>query len=76
MDAGKLTRAAGELHMSQSAASHALTSLESQLGASLFVRSREGLRLSEAGQRLCPLIEAALARPGQNPSRGGRAQDA
>jgi DNA-binding transcriptional LysR family regulator len=61
MHAGKLTRAAGELHISQSAASHALTSLESQLGASLFVRSREGLRLSEAGQRLCPLIEGALA---------------
>jgi DNA-binding transcriptional LysR family regulator len=61
MHTGKLTRAASELHTSQSAASHALTSLESQLGASLFVRSREGLRLSEAGQRLCPLIEAALA---------------
>jgi DNA-binding transcriptional LysR family regulator len=61
MHTGKLTRAAGELHISQSAASHALTSLEAQLGANLFVRSREGLRLSEAGQRLCPLIEAALS---------------
>jgi DNA-binding transcriptional LysR family regulator len=61
MHTGKLTRAAGELHISQSAASHALTSLEAQLGANLFVRSREGLSLSEAGQRLCPLIEAALA---------------
>jgi DNA-binding transcriptional LysR family regulator len=58
---GKLVRAACELHMSQSAASHALTSLESQLGASLFARSREGLRPSEVGQQLCPLIEAALA---------------
>ncbi len=58
---GKLTSAADELHMSQSAASHALKSLESQLGSPLFRREREGLRLTEAGQRLCPLIEAALS---------------
>jgi DNA-binding transcriptional LysR family regulator len=58
---GKLTSAADELHMSQSAASHALKSLESQLGSQLFRREREGLRLTEAGQHLCPLIEAALS---------------
>jgi DNA-binding transcriptional LysR family regulator len=58
---GKLTSAADELHMSQSAASHALKSLESQLGSQLFRREREGLRLTEAGQQLCPLIEAALS---------------
>jgi DNA-binding transcriptional LysR family regulator len=58
---GKLTSAADELHMSQSAASHALKSLESRLGSQLFRREREGLRLTQAGQRLCPLIEAALS---------------
>jgi len=58
---GKLTSAADALHMSQSAASHALKSLESQLGSRLFRREREGLRLTEAGQQLCPLIEAALS---------------
>jgi DNA-binding transcriptional LysR family regulator len=58
---GKLTGAANELHMSQSAASHALKSLESQLGSQLFRRERGGLRLTDAGQRLCPLIEAALS---------------
>jgi len=58
---GRLTRAANGLHMSQSAASHALSSLESQLGAKLFVRNRDGLRLSEAGQRLLHLIEDALS---------------
>ena len=61
MRLGKLTSAAGELHMSQSAASHALKSLESQLGSQLFRRERDGLHLTEAGQRLCPLIEAALS---------------
>ncbi len=58
---GRLTQAASELHISQSAASHALSSLESQLGSRLFVREHEGLRLSEAGQRLLPLIEDALS---------------
>jgi DNA-binding transcriptional LysR family regulator len=61
MRLGKLTSAADELHMSQSAASHALKSLESQLGSQLFRRERDGLRLTEAGQRLCPHIEAALS---------------
>ena len=61
MRLGKLTNAADELHMSQSAASHALKSLESQLGSQLFRRERDGLRLTVAGQRLGPLIEAALS---------------
>jgi DNA-binding transcriptional LysR family regulator len=52
--AGKLTRAASELRMSQSAASHGLNSLELQLGTGLVVGVHEGLRLSEAGQRLLP----------------------
>ena len=58
---GRLTQAASELHMSQSAASHALSSLESLIRSRLFVREHEGLRLSEAGQRLLPLIEDALS---------------
>jgi len=61
MRLGKLTNAADELHMSQSAASHALKSLESHLGSQLFRRGRDGLRLTEAGQRVGPLIEAALS---------------
>ncbi len=60
VETGKLTSAASLLHISQSGASHALKTLESQLGAELFVREWEGLRLSEAGQRLLPRIEAAL----------------
>lgn len=56
----KLTTAAELLHLSQSGASHALRVLESQLGVALFVRHREGLQLSEAGQRLLPFIEAVI----------------
>lgn len=57
---GKLTTAASRLRMSQSGASHALRTLECQVGATLFVREWEGLRLSEAGQRLLPHIERAI----------------
>lgn len=58
---GKLTTAASRLRISQSGASHALRVFESQVGATLFVREWEGLSLSEAGQRLLPHIEQALA---------------
>jgi DNA-binding transcriptional LysR family regulator len=60
IETGKLTSAASQLHMSQSAASHALGTLESQVGVTLFRREREGLRLSEAGRKVLPHIEAAL----------------
>lgn len=61
---GKLTAAAEQLNISQSGASHSLRILESQLGSAIFVREREGLRLSEAGQRLLPYIEAMLGNLG------------
>jgi DNA-binding transcriptional LysR family regulator len=57
---GKLTTAASRLRISQSGASHALRAYESHVGVTLFVREWEGLRLSEAGQRLLPYIEKAL----------------
>jgi DNA-binding transcriptional LysR family regulator len=57
---GQLTAAASQLYMSQSGASHALRVLESQVGTELFLREWEGLRLSEAGQRLLPYIEGVL----------------
>jgi DNA-binding transcriptional LysR family regulator len=57
---GKLTTAAEQLNISQSGASHSLRILESQFGSAIFVRVREGLRMSEAGQRLIPYIEVVL----------------
>jgi DNA-binding transcriptional LysR family regulator len=47
--------------MSQSGASHALKGLECQVGSPLFIREREGLRLTQTGQRLLPYLEAALS---------------
>ncbi len=48
---GSFTRAAHELHTSQSAVSRHIASLEKQLSAQLFERSRIGVSLTEAGLR-------------------------
>jgi len=57
---GKLKRAARRLSMSQSAASHALSALETNLGAALFVRDPNGLKLSETAARLLPHVRKIL----------------
>lgn len=47
---GNLTRAASQLHVSQSALSSQIKHLEEQLGQPLFARVGRGLQLTEAGQ--------------------------
>lgn len=48
-----MTTAAHELHIAQSAVSSAISQLESQVGAQLFIRQRsKGLALTEAGKQL------------------------
>lgn len=44
------TRAAEEMHLTQSAVSHHILSLERQLGVALFTRRRTGLTLTTAGR--------------------------
>jgi LysR family transcriptional activator of glutamate synthase operon len=46
------TRAAERLKMTQSAVSHQMKALETELGESLFVRARRGVKLSGAGQAM------------------------
>ena len=46
------TRAARELQTSQSAVSHAVQNLESQLGCQLFARSSRGVECLPEGERL------------------------
>ncbi len=57
---GNVTRAAGVLSMSQSAASSALKELESQYGVLLFDRAGKRLKLNEYGRQLRPQVEALL----------------
>lgn len=57
---GHMTRAAERLHLTQSAVSKQLKSLEEELGAPLFERSASGMALSAAGKRLLPLARRTL----------------
>jgi DNA-binding transcriptional LysR family regulator len=57
---GSFTRAADELNLTQSAVSRQIRALEEQLGAELFVRERQSVRLTEAGEGYAREIRAAL----------------
>ena len=59
-DAGGVTRAAGFLHLTQSAVSQHVRSLESFLGRDLFIRRTRALHLTEAGSNHLPVVRAAF----------------
>ena len=54
---GGFTRAAEELHFTQSGVSHTVAALESELGVPLFVRNRSGVTLTADGRALLPYIQ-------------------
>lgn len=58
---GNLTRAAQRLFVSQPALTKQIRQLEGQLGVRLFVRSRAGMTLTEAGQALADRVPTMLA---------------
>lgn len=57
---GSVTQAARELHVTHSAVSQQIGSLEQSLGVTLFVREARGLRLTEEGRLYALEIRAAL----------------
>jgi len=59
-DEGSTARAAERIHLTQSAISKQILSLETQLGAALFERAPSGLSLTECGEIFRPYAEAAL----------------
>ena len=56
-----LSRAAEDLFVSQPTLTARLQSLEAALGEQLFVRTRRGMRLTEAGEAFLPYAEHALS---------------
>lgn len=53
-------RAAESLYLTQSAVSFRIRQLENQLGANLFTRHRNNIRLTPAGERLLPYAESLM----------------
>src|SRR5437868_9668996 len=54
------TRAAERLHLTQSAVSHQIKALETELGEPLFIRAKRGVRLSESGKMALEHAERIL----------------
>ncbi len=61
LEAGSVSRAAQDLGLTQSAVSHALSSLEERFGFLLLNRSRAGVRLTEEGRKVLPAVRAILS---------------
>jgi DNA-binding transcriptional LysR family regulator len=57
---GNLSRAAEALYVSQPTLTARLQALESDLGEQLFVRTRRGMRLTEAGEAFLPYAEHSV----------------
>src|SRR5215831_13597364 len=55
------TRAADELHLTQSAVSHRVRALEEELGVLLFDRRPRRLELTHAGQTLAQRVDQSVA---------------
>ncbi|KRM96652.1 LysR family transcriptional regulator [Liquorilactobacillus aquaticus DSM 21051] len=51
---------ATQLNVTPSAISHSIAGLEKELGFSLFIRSRTGVRLTPDGQKVLPIIQGIL----------------
>ena len=56
IDLGSLTRTSEVLGYTQSAISHMISGLEDELGLKILIRDRSGVRLTEEGRRLIPMM--------------------
>ncbi|MCR6484564.1 LysR family transcriptional regulator [Amycolatopsis sp. OK19-0408] len=65
VEAGALSKAARQLHVSQPALSQTITALERRLGVPLLVRTNTGVEVTDAGTTLLGEARAVLARHDQ-----------
>lgn len=61
VELGSFTRAAEVLGYTQSGLTHMMNSLEKDIGFTVLVRGRSGVRLTPAGQRILPLVRECLS---------------
>jgi DNA-binding transcriptional LysR family regulator len=67
--AGTVHAAAKKLRLTQAAVTHRLAGLERELGATLFLRSRRGMRLTDAGMSLLDYCRQVIDLEGQTLAR-------
>ena len=60
IETGSFTKAGEVMGLTQSAVSHAIKGLESELGIALLIRGRSGLKLTNEGERLLDYIRKIL----------------
>ncbi|KIL35764.1 LysR family transcriptional regulator [Cohnella kolymensis] len=60
IELGSLTKAAEALHLTQSGVSHAIASLETEMGFPLLIRGRSGISLTCDGERILKYIRDIL----------------
>ncbi|MGW3963786.1 LysR family transcriptional regulator [Amycolatopsis sp. NPDC005003] len=65
VEAGAMSKAARQLHLSQPALSQTITALERRLGVQLLVRTSTGVQVTDAGTTLLGEARAVLARHDQ-----------
>ena len=61
IETGSFTRTAEQLHYSQSAVSQSVQALERELGVTLVVRAKDGIRLTADGSQFYPFIRSISA---------------
>ncbi len=57
IDQGTFAKAASVLHLTPSAVSHSISAMEAEIGFSLFIRSKSGVQLTNAGRQVYPYIQ-------------------
>lgn len=60
IDQGTFNKAALVLNVTPSAISHSVNQLETELGFPVFVRSRNGVKLTPDGEKVLPLIQEII----------------
>ena len=65
VEEGSVSKAAKKLGVTQSGLTHLVSSLEEELGFSLMTRNKGGIKLSEEGKRLFPLVKELCAQDGK-----------
>ena len=61
IDNGSFAKAAAALHLTPSAVSHSISSMEEEIGFPLFIRSKTGVQLTSAGEEVSPYIQKIVA---------------